>query len=137
MRKLFMLLALVAIVGLSSCTSISSTAYTTAVETGVYNRSAADLEVSSNVVSYTLQCNWAQSRSGVNSCKAAAVQACLQANGGGDVLVNPQYEVKATRHLFGKKVQYVKVTGRVGKYKNFHPITEKEAAIVNSLKVKK
>lgn len=137
MRKLFMLLALVAIVGLSSCTTITSTAYTSAVDTGIYNRSAADLDVSSNVVTYTLDCNWAQSRSGVGSCKAAAVQACLQANGGGDVLVNPQYEVKASRTLFGKKVKYVKVTGRIGKYKNFHPITEKEAEIVNSLKVKK
>lgn len=137
MRNLFMLLALVAIVGLSSCTTVNSTSYTTAVETGVYNRSAADLEVSNNVVSYTLECNWAQSRSGVNSCKAAAVQACLQANGGGDLLVNPQYEIRATRTLLGKKVKYVKVTGRIGKYKNFHPITEKEAEIVNSLKVKK
>ena len=139
MKKLFMMLAIAAVVGLglSSCTTISSTAYTEAVQTGIYNRSAADLDVSDKVVSYTLQCNWAQSRSGVGSCKAAAVQACLQANGGGDVLVNPQYEVKSKRTLIGRKVHYVKVTGRVGKYKTVRPITEKEAEIVTMLKVKK
>ena len=137
MKKLLLMFAFVAIVGLSSCTTISSTAYTEAVETGIYNRSYANLEVGDKVVSYTLQCNWAQSRSGMNSCKAAAVQECLRANGGGDVLVNPQYEVKAKRSIIGKKIQYVKVTGRVGKYKDIRPITEKEVEIVNALKVKK
>ena len=137
MKKLLLMFALVAIVGLSSCTSISSTAYTEAVNTGIYNRSYANLEVGDKVVSYTLQCNWAQSRSGMNSCKAAAVQECLRSNGGGDVLVNPQYEVKSKRSIFGKKIQYVKVTGRIGKYKDIRPISEKEAEIVKTLKVKK
>lgn len=137
MKKFFLISALVAMVGLSSCTTITSTAYTEAVESGIYNRSYANLEVADNPVSYTLQCSWAQSRSGMNSCKAAAVQECLRANGGGDVLVNPQYEVKAKRSLFGKKIQYVKVTGKVGKYKDIRPISEKEVEIVSTLKVKK
>lgn len=137
MKKLLLMFALVAIVGFSSCTTISSTAYTEAVETAIYNRSYANLEVGNQVVSYTLQCNWAQSRSGMKSCQAAAVQECLRANGGGDVLVNPQYEVKTKRSLIGKKIQYVKVTGRIGKYKDIRPITEKETEIVTTLKVKK
>lgn len=137
MKKLLLMFALAAIVGLSSCTTISSTAYTEAVESSIYNRSYADLDVADNVVTYTLQCNWAQSRSGLNSCKAAAVQECLRANGGGDVLVNPQYEVKAKRSIAGKKIQYVKVSGHIGKYKNIRPITEKEVEIVTALKVKK
>lgn len=137
MKKICLMLALAVIVGLSSCTKIVSNAYVNTVETGIYNRSAADLVVSEKMVSYTLNCTGAQSRAGVNSCKAAAVQACLQNNGGGDILVNPQFEVKTTRHLFGKNVNYVKVTGRIGRYQSVHPISTEEAEIVNSLKVKK
>ena len=137
MKKMFLLLALVTMIGLSSCTTISNNSYVETVDTEIYNRTAADLVVGDKYVSYTLKCNWAQSRAGENSCKAAAIQACLQENGGGDILVNPQFEVKKKWSGMGKKIEYVKVSGRIGKYKNFHPATEQEVEIVNSLKGKK
>ena len=126
-----------AMLGMNSCTSISNSAYTKVVDSSISNRSYADLEVSNKVITYKYEVDWAHSRAGEKSCKAAAVSAALQANGGGDLIVNPQFEVKKHRTLFGKKIIYVIVTGHVATYKNVHPMTQPEADLIMSLKGKK
>ena len=62
--------------------------------------------------------------------------AALQANGGGDLIVNPQFEVKKHRKFFGTKVEYVVVSGHVATYKNVHLMTQSEADLIMSLKGK-
>ena len=126
-----------AMLGMNSCTSISNSAYTKVVDSSISNRSYADLEVSNKVITYKYEVDWAHSRAGEKSCKAAAVSAALQANGGGDLIVNPQFEVKKHRKFFGKKIEYVIVTGHVATYKNVHPMTQPEADLIMSLKGKK
>lgn len=136
MKKFYLGAAFVAVIGLSSCSTISHTAYTQAVDTQLYNRSVADLDVSDQIITYTYYCDYAHSKAGEKSVKAAAIQKALEVNGGGDVIVNPQYEVKKTRRLFSSKINYVTVTGHPAKYKNVHPMTEKEAEIITTLKKK-
>ena len=134
MRKLYFAVALAAVMGLSSCTTISNSAYTEEVSTDIYNRSSADLVVSDQIVTYTYNCDWAHSKAGEKSVKAKAVQEALKANGGGDVIVNPQFEVKKKRNLFGSKIQYVTVTGHPATYKHVRPMTQAEADIIVTLK---
>lgn len=139
MKKIFTMaaVAVIAALGMSSCTTISNSAYTQKVDSSITNRSYANLEVSPNVITYKFDCNWEYSRAGEKSCKQAAVMKALQANGGGDLIVNPQFEVKKTRHIFGKRIEYVIVTGHPATYKNVHPMTQQEAEIITTLKRKK
>lgn len=139
MKKFFTMaaVAIVAALGMSSCTSITDTAYTQTVDSSITNRSYANLEVSPNIITYKFDCTGAYSRAGEKSCKMAAVQKALQANGGGDLIVNPQFEVKKSRHLFGTDIYYVIVTGHPATYKNVHPMTAEEADIITNLKRKK
>ena len=130
-------IAFAAAVGMSSCSTISNTAYTKGVDSTISNRSYSDLEVSPKVITYKYDVDRAHSRAGEKSCKAAAVSAALQANGGGDLIVNPQFEVKKHRNLLGKKIDYVIVSGHVATYKNVHSMTQSEADLIMSLKGKK
>ncbi len=134
--KKFIFAAAVAALALGSCTSIHNTAYTDVVKSQTQNRTSADLSVADNVSTATLQCDWTRSRSGIANAKNAACQKLLSENGGGDVVINPQFEIKTKRTIIGKKIMYVTVTGHVGRYKNFHPTTAAEAELFNSLKVK-
>lgn len=135
MKKLIFA-TVVAVLALGSCTSIQNTAYTDVVKSQIQNRTSADLTVADKVSTATIQCDWTRSRSGLENAKNAACQKLLTENGGGDVVVNPQYEIKTQRTIIGKKIMYVTVTGHVGRYNNFHPTTAKEAEIYTTLKVK-
>lgn len=128
-----MLIAAVAALSLSSCSTISHTATTETVDTELMNRSTADLNVSDNIIKYTFTPNDSYRRAGLKSMKAAAVEKALEANGGGDVLVNPQFEIKKTRGVFTTRVKYITVKGHIGTYKNFHATSINEAEIVNTL----
>lgn len=133
MKKYFFVAA-VAALALSSCSTITHTASTEAVDTEVYNRSNADLKVSHEKISYTFTPNNTYRRAGEKAVLRAAVAKALEANGNADVLVAPQYEVKKTRGLFSTKVKYVTVKGYPAKYTNVHPTTVTEAQVVNALK---
>lgn len=137
MKKFLLMAAVVVSLGFSSCSTISHSAYSEVVDTEIYNRSSADLVVSDKVITYTYQCDYAHSRAGEKSVKAAAIQKALEANGGGDLIVNPQFEVKKTRKLFCSKIQYVTVTGHPAIYKHVHPMTQQEADVIVELKKKK
>lgn len=139
MKKIFLaaVVAILGAAGLSSCSTISNSAYTDVVDSSISNRSYADLEVSPKVITYKFDCTKEYSRAGLKSCKAAAVQKALEANGGGDLIVNPQFEVKKYRGLFSSKIVYVTVTGHPARYKNVHPMTQGEADLIVTLKGKK
>ncbi|MCH5318939.1 MAG: hypothetical protein J1E38_04435 [Paramuribaculum sp.] len=126
--------AIIAALGLNSCSTISNSAYTQVVGSSITNVSYADLEVSPKIITYKFDVNESYSRAGEKSCKMAAVQKALQQNGGGDVIVNPQFEVKKTRRfIFGSKISYVIVTGHPAVYKNVHPMNKQEAEIITTL----
>lgn len=136
--KKYLLCIAVAALALSSCSTISHTASTESVNTEIYNRSTADLSVSSKKITYTFNPTDAYRRAGEKSVKAAAVAKALEANGGGDVLVAPQYEIKKTRNFFGvTKIKYVTVTGYPATYNNVHATTTAEAEVVKTLKCPK
>lgn len=135
--KKYLLCAAVAALALSSCSTITHTASVESVNTEIYNRSTADLNVSSKKISFTFNPTDAYRRAGEKAVKAAAVAKALEANGNADVLVAPQFEVKKTRNLFGTKVKYVTVTGYPATYNNVHATTVSEAEVVRTLKCPK
>lgn len=98
-----------------------------AVDTQLNNVTTANLQVSDRAISFTYTPDGAHRRAGEKSVKAAAVSQALEANGGGDVLVAPQFEVKKTRGLFSSKIKYVTVKGHPATYRDFHPTSKTEA----------
>ena len=134
MKKSFLLgAALCAALSFTSCSSISHTASTKAVDTNLNDVTTADLVVSDKVVSYTFTPDGAHRRGGEKSMKAAAINKALEANGGGDVLVAPRFEIEKRRGLFSTKVKSVTVKGHPATYKNFHPTTKSEAEVIGTL----
>lgn len=134
MKKSIVLMAAVASLALCSCNSISHTAATQSVDTQIMNRSTADLKVSPNIISYTFTPTNEYRRAGEKSVKNAAIAKALEANGGGDLLVGAQYEVKKHRGLFKTKIVSVTVTGHPATYVNVHPTTQAEADVVATMK---
>lgn len=132
MKKSFFIAAIAAL-ALSSCSTITHTASTEAVDTEVYNRSNADLKVSPKKITYTFTPNNAYRRAGEKAVLRAAVAKALEANGDADVLVAPQFEVKKTRGLFTTKVKYVTVKGYPATYTNVHPTTTGEAQVIKAI----
>ena len=133
MKKQVLFAAAAAVLTLSSCSTITHTATTESVDTEMFNRSNADLNVSSQKISFTYNPDASHRRAGKKAVIRAAVAKALEANGNADVLVAPQYEVKETRGLFTTKIKYVTVKGYPATYKNVHPTTTQEAQIVNIL----
>lgn len=133
MKKQVLFAAAAAVLMLSSCSTITHTASTEAVDTEVFNRSNADLNVSTQKITFTYNPDAAHRRAGKKAVLRAAVAKALEANGNADVLVAPQYEVKETRGLFTTKIKYVTVKGYPATYKNIHATTSAEAQVVNIL----
>lgn len=133
MKKSIFLAATAALFMMCSCSTISHTASTEAVNTELYNRSNADLDVSAQKITYTYTPDGAHHRAGKKALYNTAVAKALEANGNADILVAPQFEIKETRGLFTKKVKYITVKGYPAKYKNVHSTTTNEAQVVNIL----
>lgn len=133
MKKQILFAAAAAVLMLSSCSTINHTASTESVDTELFNRSNADLNVSSQKITFTYNPDEAHRRAGKKAVLRAAVAKALEANGNADILVAPQYEVKETRGLFSTKIKYVTVKGYPATYKNVHSTTTKEAQVVNTL----
>lgn len=133
MKKQMLFAAAAAVLMLSSCSTITHTASTEAVDTEIFNRSNADLDVASKKITFTYNPDASHRRAGKKAVLRAAVAKALEANGDGDVLVAPQFEVKETRGLFTTKIKYVTVKGYPAKYKDVHATTGEEAQIINIL----
>uniref|UniRef100_UPI0015ABAE02 hypothetical protein n=1 Tax=Alloprevotella sp. TaxID=1872471 RepID=UPI0015ABAE02 len=120
MKKFFISLAVVAL-ALTSCSTVNSTATVMDVPTQMHSFNEADLQVSDKCITYTYVPTKEVQRGGEMNVRRMAVAEALQANGGGDVLVQPNYQTTVRRGLLSKKVKKVVVTGHVGTYKNFRP----------------
>lgn len=118
MKKTFLSI-FIAGMALASCTTVTKTATTLDVNSGLNSVSTADLDISSQKISYTHKATKKEMRGGYKNILNSAVQDAIAANGGGDVLVAPQYAVVKKKGLFGSKIKTVTVEGYVAKYKNF------------------
>lgn len=118
MKKLF-IFGIVLATALASCTTVTKTASTIDINSSLNSKSEADLVISSQKVSYVHRTSSKERRGGRNNVINSAVKATLQANGGADVLVAPEYEIVKKSGLFGSKIKSVTVTGYPASYKNF------------------
>ena len=131
MRKGLILFVAIFGVVLSSCTTIRDTANTVTPESMVVNMTVADLDVDESLVSATVSWNL-NPFNRISSKKSAADMAALRESGA-DVLVEPIYEINK-RGLF--RGGSVTVTGHPATFKNFRPMTEKDAEIIATMKNK-
>lgn len=115
MKKLFVLLVPV-LAALSSCTTVNKTAKMADISASIRNASVADLDVAPRRVTYTMTPSKAVRRGGLANIRRVAESEALEKNGGGDVLVNPEFTVTKRRGLFSSKVTSVTVTGRPANY---------------------
>jgi hypothetical protein len=111
--------ASVLIFSMASCSTVSLTSKSLGVETTAKSYNQADLIVSPQKISYTMNVTAKDRRLGPAGIKEKAVALALQEAGNGDVLVAPQYEISTRSGLFGKKIKKVVVTGYSASYKNF------------------
>ena len=122
MKKVFILLGVTLLA--ASCTTTIKTAKTVEPTTQLLNATVADLEVSSERITYTMVPNRALRRGGEGNLKQAAEQAAL-AKVGADVLVSAEYSIsKKSRCIFGSKISSITVTGRPAKYTNFRSLND-------------
>ncbi len=109
---------------MTSCTTVKKTASAIDVNNSLRSKTKATLVVQDQRVSYTLRPTKAIRRGGLDNVKAAAVSEVLKQNNGADVLVDPQFETRIRKGLFGKKIKYVTVTGYPAKYQSFETATK-------------
>ena len=114
MKKAILLVAVVCTTLITSCSLIKSVTHTASsvdVSTSIVSNNIADLEVGDRVTyKYTPTSN--DRKLGVKNCKAAAIASMLQHYKNADIIVSPEFK-------YDSKLNYVEVTGRPAKYKNF------------------
>lgn len=122
MKKIFYLLctALLAV----SCTTTTKTAKTVSSPASLLSATVADLEVSPERITYTMEPSVALRRGGKANVRQAAEQEALAKYGNADVLVDANYSITTTRFLIFNWVSSVTVTGRPATYKNFHSLND-------------
>lgn len=113
--KKIMFFALMAAISLSSCTTLKKTATSIDVASVVQSNNQAELDISKSKITYTYRVPTKIAKLGEKNAINAAVIEALNENGGGDVLVAPQYEIVKKK----SKTKRVTVTGYPGTYKNF------------------
>jgi len=114
MKKFFLIAAVAGAALVSSCgfqKGMSYTATSVGVGTSVQSQNIADLDVSERVT-YRYTTTSDDRAYGLSNCKAAAIAAMLKNNGNADVIVAPEYK-------YDSKLNFIEVTGRPAKYKNF------------------
>ncbi len=115
MKNIFYLSA--AVLLLSSCVTTKKTASTADITSSLQSATVADLEVRPRI-SYTMTPLKAVRRGGLENVKRTAMSEALEKNGGGDLMVNPEFTISKRRGLFGSKITSVTVTGRPATYTN-------------------
>lgn len=128
MRKC-LCIGLGAMLAFSSCTTIKHTSTVAEIDTRIYNLTVAELDVKKDKAEATANWNWTPfSTFNLKEAKDNVTAEVLKASGG-DVLVEPQFEVKRRGFLRGGSIT---VTGYPATYKNFHNMTPDEAKVINS-----
>jgi hypothetical protein len=126
MKKFYLFLLLVFIVGLSSCRSSRSTAtYQDPINT-LRTVTVADLDVSDTRITYTYKPTYAVRLGGSENVIKTAVMEALREHGIGDILIGLEYTTisKWTILSFLSPIREITVTGRPAKYTNFHSLPE-------------
>ena len=127
MKKLYLFLLVVFVVGMSACKSARSTAtYQDPINT-LRTVTVADLEVAETRISYTYRPTYAVRLGGSQNVIKTAVQEALKAHGSGDILIGLEYTTisRWTVFPFLSPIREITVTGRPAKYVNFHSLPEK------------
>ncbi|MBO5816325.1 MAG: hypothetical protein J6R26_00020 [Paludibacteraceae bacterium] len=126
MKKSYLFLLIVFILGLSSCKSTRSTAtYQDPINT-LRTVTVADLDVSDVRISYTYKPTYAVRLGGSQNVIKTAVQEALKAHGSGDILIGLEYTTISRWTIFSflSPIREITVTGRPAKYVNFHSLPE-------------
>ena len=126
MKKSYLFLLIVFILGLSSCKSTRSTAtYQDPINT-LRTVTVADLDVSDVRISYTYKPTYAVRLGGSQNVIKTAVQEALKAHGSGDILIGLEYTTisRWTIFPFLSPIREITVTGRPASYTNFHSLPE-------------
>ena len=109
----------------AACTTTVKTAKTADTPASLLSATVADLEVSPERISYTMEPNKKLRRGGISNVKQAAEQEALAKYGNADVLVDAEYIITSTNYfIFGKDIESVTVTGRPAKYVNFRSLND-------------
>ncbi len=127
MKKSYLFVLLVFVLGITSCKSSRSTAtYQDPVNT-LRTVTVADLEVSDTRISYTYKPTYAVRLGGSQNVIKTAVLEALRAHGSGDILIGLEYTTisRWTIFPFLSPIREITVTGRPAKYTNFHSLSEK------------
>ena len=127
MKKSYLFLFLVLILGITSCKSSRSTAtYQDPINT-LRTVTIADLEVAEARISYTYKPTYAVRLGGSQNVIKTAVQEALKAHGSGDILIGLEYTTISRWTIFSflSPIREITVTGRPAKYVNFHSLPEK------------
>lgn len=120
-KKFFICISVVAMLGMASCTTTLNSARTKYFSSAAITATFADLVVSPQKITYTYHPTDDENRGGESNVINTAVRKALEANGGGDVLMEMQYTMKKS----GKKnVKEITVSGYPATYKNFRPADE-------------
>ena len=132
-KKFFIFISVAAMRGMASCTTTLNTARTKDFSSAAITATFADLVVSPQKITYTYRPTDDVNRGGEANVINTAVRKALEANGGGDVLMEMQYTMKKS----GKKnVKEITVSGYPATYKNFRSANEemlKNVIMMNSL----
>lgn len=128
--KLKLLIGFGLAVAASSCSTISHTSQMAPVDAQVYNLTVADMDVSKNKVSTTVEWKWTPLSSVSIEAQKDNATAELLKEADADVVVEPQYTVKR-RGLF--RGGSLTVTGYPAKYRNFRAMTPADADMVAAL----
>ncbi len=129
--KIKYILALFAIIGLCSCSSIKQTSSYAPVEAQVVSFTVADLDVYPTKIFRTTSWSYNPFKSVSVETIKTNTQAQMLEEAGADILVEPEYIVKKGGFLRGGSVT---VIGFPAKFNNFHTMTPQEAEVFKAAK---
>ncbi|MBQ9671291.1 MAG: hypothetical protein IJV34_00375 [Prevotella sp.] len=125
MKKALSLFLLAVLMMLSSCSTLMKTAKTADASSDIKSVTVADLTVSEQRVTATIDhVSKDLRRGGENNVKRAVEAKALEMGGNADVLLDPLYVVSKKRGLFGSKISSISVSGRPAFYKNFRTLND-------------
>jgi hypothetical protein len=108
---------------LTSCVTTVKTAKVADAKASLLSATVADLEVSTERISYTMKPSAEIRRAGLSNVKQAAIQEALAKNGNADVLVDVEYSIEQENNfIFGKRITSITVTGHPAKYKSYRSL---------------
>lgn len=115
-KKFFIFISVMAVLGMSSCTTTLNSSKTKDFSSSAITATFADLVVSPQKITYTYRPTDDVCRGGQTNVVNTAIRKALEVNGGGDVLVELQTTIKKSGR---KSISEVTVSGYPATYRNF------------------